>query len=197
MSNGVSEVPFGHVIHHKDHNRTNDELSNLQLMTESDHDAYHASEEGRSVFLLNRFTGRKHSKETIAKMIEHANNRGNNGVWDGAKKSHFQSTKDLMAKKAMGEANSMYRDDLSKEEVRRVYDEVGTLKEAARQLGCSVNAVRNRLKPDTETAWKELPDEELLRLLNECDGSTHALAISLNAPPTSVWRKINRIKGNK
>lgn len=51
------EVPKGYVIHHKDHNKLNDRLDNLELMTVEEHNKHH-------------HTGLKHSKETKKHMSE-------------------------------------------------------------------------------------------------------------------------------
>lgn len=48
-------VPKGYVIHHIDHNKLNDRLDNLMMMTKSEHSIHH-------------LTGRKASKETKEKM---------------------------------------------------------------------------------------------------------------------------------
>jgi len=40
MSNKKA-VPFNKVIHHRDHNRLNDEIENLEIMTKKDHDNMH------------------------------------------------------------------------------------------------------------------------------------------------------------
>ncbi|RLD65141.1 MAG: hypothetical protein DRI98_14980 [Bacteroidetes bacterium] len=38
------KIPAGHVIHHKDHDRSNNRLCNLELMTASDHSKHHAKD---------------------------------------------------------------------------------------------------------------------------------------------------------
>lgn len=38
------EIPHGHVVHHKDENRANNEINNLDLMLSSEHRAMHAKE---------------------------------------------------------------------------------------------------------------------------------------------------------
>ena len=41
-STSYGKIPAGHVIHHKDHDRSNNRLCNLELMTTSEHSKYHA-----------------------------------------------------------------------------------------------------------------------------------------------------------
>jgi hypothetical protein len=40
---GLTEIPTGWCVHHKDEDKTNNEISNLQLMTISDHMKLHAN----------------------------------------------------------------------------------------------------------------------------------------------------------
>ena len=52
---GFSEVPRGYVVHHLDHDRLNNEPSNLLLMTIADHLAYHNTKsKERATTILNR-----------------------------------------------------------------------------------------------------------------------------------------------
>lgn len=41
LYNNVSRVPDGYNIHHKDHNKRNNAIENLELMTASEHTLYH------------------------------------------------------------------------------------------------------------------------------------------------------------
>jgi len=70
-------VPKGYVIHHKDGNPKNNDISNLECMTTEEHKRYHGSnitEEKRSELRKkycgngNPFFGKKHSIETIEKL---------------------------------------------------------------------------------------------------------------------------------
>lgn len=38
---GITEIPEGYVVHHKDGCKTNNDIGNLQLMTVADHTAHH------------------------------------------------------------------------------------------------------------------------------------------------------------
>lgn len=44
LANNQTGVPAGFIIHHKDHNKLNNDASNLELMTRSTHMTYHATE---------------------------------------------------------------------------------------------------------------------------------------------------------
>lgn len=190
---GEYVIPFGHVIHHKDHDRLNDSFANLQLMTESEHDAYHATEEGRKGFRRGWETGMTHSTETIEKFREIAAARGNNNIWGGAKKNHFDSTIELMSKKASGKGNPMYRHDLDDEAIVRCYQATGSLEQVARIFGCSVQAVRNRVTKKPAINWRMLSDEEIMTEYKR-RGSVHQTALAIGAPMTSLWRKIKKIE---
>lgn len=41
-ANGYTEVPKGHVVHHKDHNKNNNNPDNLELLSRKDHALHHA-----------------------------------------------------------------------------------------------------------------------------------------------------------
>ena len=85
-------VPKGYVIHHIDHDKLNDSLDNLTLMTNKDHSRYHntnPSEEKRqkiSAFAktrvgdLNPFYG-KHCSEELKKKISERNSGENSSIW--------------------------------------------------------------------------------------------------------------------
>lgn len=42
-ANGHTELPKGHVVHHKDHNKSNNSVENLTLMTRKAHARHHAA----------------------------------------------------------------------------------------------------------------------------------------------------------
>lgn len=190
---GEYVVPYGYVIHHRDHDRINDAFGNLKLMTESEHDAYHATEEGRAGFRRGWETGMTHTAATIEKFREIAAARGNNDIWGGAKKNHFDSTKELMSERASGKGNAMYRHDLDDEAVIRCYRETGSLEQVARIFGCSIQAVRNRVTERPTTNWKSLTDEQIMDEYRR-RGSVHQTALAIAAPMTSLWRRIKKIE---
>lgn len=143
VENAVFEIPIGFVVHHRDHDRYNDDVSNLVLMTESEHNLLHR--EFASIYGGSSFRGRRHKPDTIEKMKEIAKARGNNDIWDCPKTHHFEDTKALMSEKALGSNNAMFRADISKEAVTDFYLKCKSLKETAGHFGCSVSAIRYRL----------------------------------------------------
>ena len=48
-------VPEGHIIHHRDGNRTNNQLDNLELLTRAEHNRKHAPERDKT----GRFVGKR------------------------------------------------------------------------------------------------------------------------------------------
>lgn len=190
---GINKVPKSRVIHHKDHNRENDNYDNLELLTVGAHNAYH-EEDARLNPRQGPFMGRKHSEETLLRMSDGAKVRGNNDIWGGAKKEHFYSTKLLMGESAAGERNTMYRHDLDDEAIRRCFQSTSSLSITARIFGCSVQCVRNRVENKTSSAeWKMLTNDELLAAFNKSGKNLHKTALALNAPDTSLRRKLKKI----
>ena len=80
-------IPEKHVIHHKDHNKLNDRLDNLEMLTISDHMKHHRKDlkgfKGQKMSEEQKLqhsqwmkenkinVGKKHSEETKRKMSEH------------------------------------------------------------------------------------------------------------------------------
>jgi hypothetical protein len=190
---GIDKVPKSRVIHHKDHNRENDNYDNLELLTIEEHNFYH-EEDSKANPRVGSFVGRRHSEETLAKMSNLAQARGNNDVWGGVKKKHFESTKLLIAEKALGSGNAMYRHDLDDEALMRCFESTGSLVVTARVFGCSVQCVRSRIEKRTPSvSWKSLSDAELTAIFERFDRNLHRTALTINAPNTSLWRKLKKI----
>lgn len=63
----VGNVPNGYVLHHKDHNKLNDRLDNLQLMSREEHTSHHFNGIHRTEEFKEKvskgLTGVKHSEE--------------------------------------------------------------------------------------------------------------------------------------
>lgn len=69
----VGEIPDGYVIHHKDFDKTNNSIDNLELMTFTEHKSLHAKTNNpRPEWFSeeNPFYGRHHSEESIQRMCE-------------------------------------------------------------------------------------------------------------------------------
>lgn len=188
QTHNLDGIDKSFVIHHSDHDRTNDTPENLQMLSIADHNLLHESDTPDRSFL-----GRKHTPETIEKMKESAAIRGNNGVWSGAKKGHFESTKLIMSEKSSGINNSNYRHDIDGEAIRRCYESVKSIDVVSRIFGCSKEAVRNRINGEHSQDWKNLSDIELMAVFERNSRNCHKTALELNAPQTSLWRRINQI----
>lgn len=192
---GNKRVPIGFVLHHKDCNRLNDEFSNLKLMEAGEHDEFHRlnpkpmNEDANE---RHRLLADVYSDNAFLLGLRN----GNNGLWDN-KECHTEYTRRLMSEKAAGILNAMYRHDIPVEVVKERYEALGNMALVAREFGCSRNAIRMRLRPDRTITWRFMSDDELLRRLEDCDGVMNRLAITLNAPPTSVWRRIKKIKRDR
>ena len=64
------EIPKGYIIHHKDGNKTNNCILNLQLMKHGTHNHLHMNGENNHMY-------GKHRSETVKKRISHANSEKN------------------------------------------------------------------------------------------------------------------------
>ena len=100
------EVPKGYVVHHIDHNKLNDRLDNLMIMTMSQHKAHHNERH----IAWNR--GKHHSEETRQKMSEakkgkHCSEDTKRKMSEAQKgKQHFLNKHHSEeAKRKIGEAN--------------------------------------------------------------------------------------------
>lgn len=162
-ASGSWRVPFGYVVHHKDHDRQRDTPSNLELLTNAEHERHHR--EAWAAYMLEHgapFAGRRHSPETIVKFQEIARGRGNNDVWKGAKKTHFDSTLKKMSAASSGENNAMYRGDLDVEALRAHFVLTKNYKSTAEKFVCSVTVVRNRTRDlDVAVLYGGRPDATL------------------------------------
>lgn len=193
-ANSIPGMPKTHVIHHVDGDRGNDDIENLQMLTHEQHNLIHDSDPRCAG---GQFKGRRHSYKTIQKLTEIARRNGYNGQWDGAKKNHFPETIERMSASSTGVNNSQYRHDIPTEGVRRAYERLQDLNAVAEIFGCSVQAVRNRIQTagSVSVDWKTIPDAELLKMLDECCGNQRKLALKIQAPGTSLFRRLNKIRG--
>lgn len=197
LRDGLDEIPYGMVVHHKDRDRTNDDPSNLELLTAADHDELHRTD---GTFKQPGFKGRRHSSETLAKMRKHAIKRGNNGVWNGSKKCHDASTRALMSAKASGSGNPAFRADLDDEAVREFYRQCGNIARTAAHFGCSNTAVRNRIGGVVPEA--RVPNAKKARSLTDiaCYAALHGVdqaAARYGISEEEVRMKIVKLRGMK
>jgi len=68
-----TKIPDGYVVHHKDLNKDNNDLTNLELMTSSDHKSYHAKFNNPRPSWIgkdNPFYSKHHTEDSIKKMVE-------------------------------------------------------------------------------------------------------------------------------
>jgi len=103
-----NNIPKGYIIHHIDFNKDNNNISNLQSMTSSDHKSLHGK--GNKIWL-----GRKHKPESHIKMhLSQLGNKNNLG------KKHSEETRIKMSISAIGRPKSLEtKNKLSK--ARRTY----------------------------------------------------------------------------
>lgn len=191
MANNLDGIPKDHVIHHIDSDRENDNIENLQLLSHGDHNALHADDVNKP----GSFKGRRHTAETRRRMREIARTNGYNGQWGGPKKNHFPETIEKMSASASGKANSQYRHDIPTEGIRRAYAKLKDLTAVSQIFGCSVQAVRNRIKVTESVSidWMKISDQELLKMLEECGGVQSRLALKIQAPGTSLFRRLKKV----
>lgn len=190
-ANLVAGVPKSHVIHHIDGDRENDNADNLQMLSHEEHNTLHDGEPSKV------YTGRKHTAKTRELLREIGRRNGYNGQWDGPKKEHFPETIERMRASSAGRKNSQYRHDLPTEGVVRAYEKLKDFAAVANIFGCSIQAVRNRIehREAVNTDWKKISDEDLMRMLDEKGGNQRQLGLEIQAPATSLFRRINKIKG--
>ena len=98
------EIPKGHIVHHKDGNKTNNCILNLQLMRWGTHTSLHNI--GNTNML-----GKKHSKESIKKMSESKKGENHYNYGKHLSKEH----KKKLSKAFSGENNPMYGKQHSEE----------------------------------------------------------------------------------
>lgn len=192
---GISEVPFGYIVHHRDNDKANDSPVNLELLTAAEHDELHRAERVLNAY----FAGRKHTPEAIEKMKEIAQKRGNNGIWDLPKKNHYDHTRKIMSEKALGESNPMYRRDLDTEAMRAFFSECKNYKRTAEYFGCSVTAVRNRVADmniDVKIGGRgpsiHLNEDEVLASVRVC--GINATARKMNCSPSPIKRIVKKVE---
>lgn len=83
------EIPEGYHIHHKDHNRDNNDISNLELMSQEEHLSLHGA-------LLNKENLRKNMIENLQPKATEWHKSEASAEWH---KKHYQETKDKLHQK--------------------------------------------------------------------------------------------------
>lgn len=89
------KIPDGYVIHHKNEDKTNNCIMNLQLMTNQEHTIYHNKQRtGKN----NPFFGKKHSKKTKKLLSTHKKGKNNPHYGTHLSEEHKQKISESMAK---------------------------------------------------------------------------------------------------
>lgn len=111
----LTEIPNSYVIHHIDENRDNNDISNLQMMTKSEHDSYHMLKKYKSGIINNSgennpMFGKKHSEESKLKMSINSDNSNKNNPMFGKKYTDEEKLKlsESHKGKHIGELNGMF-----------------------------------------------------------------------------------------
>lgn len=149
------DIPKGYHIHHKNMDKLDDRPKNLVLMTRKEHIVthgiiYNIKGEGGS----KRMLGKKHSDKTKKKMsIAALGNQNSYG--------RIQNNEELRLRRRLFKkfGNGRALKHISIENVvKLVHGEGLSIRKAAKQLGCSAETVRNRLRwfkenKETENAF--------------------------------------------
>lgn len=132
------------LAHHKDHVKTNNDPSNLELMTFAEHKSHHANEAWERARQRQMKEGHEKWLESPAKDEMYAR-RSNPGWVAGKTPEQVQ---------AIVEKKSIYRRDITVDSLRSVAT-AKTANEAARMLGCGRNVVTARLRSAGFSSWAE------------------------------------------
>lgn len=135
----VGLIPKGYVIHHKDGNTRNNELSNLKIMKHEEHSKFHNTGSGNGMF------EKKASEETIRKMKKsQRKRRKNNPVSEETRKKlrGENSSSAILTERQVLEIREEYSNGLiSQRELARKYSV---------SRGCIVGILNRK-------TWKHLP----------------------------------------
>ena len=165
------------VVHHKNFDKTNNSPDNLQIMTESDHKAYHCK------IITNKLWSPENKPHTLEKVRNSEGYKNRtfhhwNGERTGEKNPFFgknhsdesnekrsETLKEVFINRDQnGEKNPKYRDDLTIEVLKikaiEHYKQNGKLTswEFVKELGCDYSVLQNRLKSNN-IDWKTFKNE--------------------------------------
>lgn len=85
------KIPLGYQVHHKDHNKDNNEIENLQLLTRKEHDKIHYEE-------MSQEEKQRRKKNMIENALPKAIEWHKSSKSTEWHKKHFQEVKDKMLK---------------------------------------------------------------------------------------------------
>jgi len=139
-------IDSNEVVHHKDFDKTNDSIDNLERMLDSEHRALHADP---SKLIIgsgedNPFFGRKHSEETKIKISEAK--KGRPFVLKNLTKEEFSEKMSKVAKSKSTEQHSKYRKDIDTNDIIKMRSDGATYREIAENFNCTTGLVQSRLK---------------------------------------------------
>lgn len=139
-------IDSNEVVHHKDFDKTNDSIDNLERMLDSEHRALHADP---SKLIIgsgedNPFFGRKHSEETKIKISEAKTGRP--FVLKNLTEEEFSEKMSKVAKSKSTEQHSKYRKDIDTNDIIKMRSDGATYREIAESFNCTTGLVQSRLK---------------------------------------------------
>lgn len=188
--NGMSKIKSGFEIHHIDHNKQNDNPTNLEMLSKKDHIAKHAGTHVRSE--------EWRAKQSVAGKNRYlAGGLPTFGVGRAAGFMHKSETREKMANASVGSFNSQYREDIDDAEVVAFFSECKNFSKTARHFGCSISAVRSRVeKRENDVDWKLISNADLIEMFESEGKSVNRLSKKINAPISSLWRKLKVINND-
>lgn len=169
--NNICKIENGFEIHHIDLTKQNDKIENLEKLTFLEHKRAHLGEDWVAPRLhvkgqKGRAVGFRHEEKTILKMSSSSSR----------------------------EKNSQFRSDIDSQAVIDFYDDCKNLKMTANHFNCSVSAVRSRINGKVKTSdWKNISDDDLRLKFRLLGSNLTNLANEINAPESSLWRKMKEI----
>jgi anaerobic ribonucleoside-triphosphate reductase len=145
----IDSVPEDYIVHHKNEDKTDDSIENLELMTTTQHKKHHGVKEGYKYLKNgsgkeNNFYGKKHTDESKKKMSDA--NKGKQHILKNITKDEFRKIMSDIAKKKPAEKTSNFRRDIKTEDVLRMYNEGMRYKDIAKKLDCTHGLIISRVR---------------------------------------------------